>query len=567
MPNNHQVFFSKECLLIIASYVRIDAEKDMACYTILAQNILTGGNTVIVERLLAKHLFIPAKAAFHRAKQPDRSGVAAASEDGQTNLVALLTPILLLLQKALSQGDVGSVVARSIVFLFELGIKLVPLSTPKKRLTESPWLEYLFLSLSACLGFDVSQADPIALGTHPVSYLQTMLKTASRYKLSFNRKTLKVLLSRYSGLSTSSHTAEPRWSLIAEIVALDANMFVSSAANNTDNETDLHDLTNLLLCSITRTAWTSTSFGLTGMRPAADEAQRSAYLMVKKDIIIPLMKVYASARNLSGFVTRWQAELLRACEIHPEFSQIEPHEVDVEGVDCEDGNEGPAVSVWEDQDLVHALAEHLDMSLTIGQISTLLEQFAVDISNHARAPTASEFDPRTMASLSTTNTILCALRIEENIKQLLPILTSLLADCMTILATKHSSVVKTPWRVWRLVATAHRLYYSIVDAATLAENPILDVESLAKIGFERVETASNSVDENTELEAAEAFACLGSLTQDLKRNHVLLQLILGSANVALNAVQQLFASRKNCTRLGRSFCFASIIATYPSLLM
>ena len=547
--------------------MRIDAEKDMACYTILAQNILTGGNTVIVERLLAKHLFIPAKAVFHRAQQPDRSGVAAASKDGQTNLVALLSPIGLLLQKALSRGDVGSVVARSIVFLFQLGIKLVPLSTPKKILTESPWLEYLFFSLSACLGFDISQADPITFGTHPISYLQTMLKTASRYKLLFKRNTLEALLSRYSGLSAAPHTAEPRWSLIAAIIALDANIFVSSRANGTDSETDLLDSTNLLLSSITRTVWTSTSFGLTGARPATDEARRSAYLTVKKDIIGPLMNVYASARNLSGFVTRWQAQLLRACEMYTELSQIEPHNVDVGGVDCEDANEGTAVSVWEDQDLVHALAEHLDKSLTLGQISTLLEQFAVDISNYAKAPTASEFDPRTMASLSTVNTILCALQMDENIRQLLPILKSLLADCMAILATDNSSVVKTRWRVWRLAATAHRLYYSIVDAATLADHSILDVESLAKIGFERVETASNSVEETNELEAAEAFASLGSLTQDLKRNHVLLQLILGSANAALNAVQQLFASMKDFTRLGRSFCFASIIATYPSLLM
>lgn len=564
MSDYHKVFFSKECLLIIASYVRIDVETDKACYTILAQNILTRSNTSIVERLLAKHLFVPAKAAFHGLNQPDRSGIAKASKNGQNTLAALLNPIQSTLQKALSSGDVESIVARSIVSLFELGIKLVSLSTPKKRLAESHWLELLFLSLAACLGFSVTEADLTASDKHPVSYLQTMLKIASQYKLFFKRKTLEVLLSRYSGLSASSHIEEPHWSLIAAIVDLDANIFVVKRAESTESATDMHDVINLLLSCITRTAWGSTSFGITGSRYAADESQWSAYLTIKEGIVIPLMNVYASARNLSDFMKWWHGQVLRALEIHP---HIESDNVDAGCGVSEEHPEKITVSVWEDPNLIQALAENLDRTLTIGQIQTLLEQFTTDVSNHAMSPTASEFDPRTMASLSTLNIMFCALRTDENIKQLLPTIRSILADCMAINNTANSTGVKTHWRVWRLAATAHRLYYSIVDAATLAEHPILDVESLAKIGFERVETASNYVGSTMDLEAAEAFACLGSLTQDLKQNHVTLQLILNSVNIALNAVQQLLAGRKDSTRLGRSFCFASIIATYPSLLM
>lgn len=156
-----------------------------------------------------------------------------------------------------------------------------------------------------------------------------MLQSAVTYKVGFELPTLRAVTSEYA-----LPEATTNWELLHTLVLLDANVFLIQ-----DNERDLLQevLTRITTASI-------------------DPAWIEISKQVVSDVVLPLMSESANARDLSGFIRHWYAEL-----------------VEIEKLRKEKDSSISIYSAWEDDALQMQLGKLFEPSLTLRQITEILD--------------------------------------------------------------------------------------------------------------------------------------------------------------------------------------------------
>lgn len=218
-----------------------------------------------IERLLARHVFLPARIRFN-----EKENATASASDA---LKAALEPIRasIATERALREQLCAATPA-----LLNVALRCITLSTIRQRSKERPWIEHVFRELISCLEVNGKLVRPQSVW----SMLEIINKRAS-----LSPALLKELTQDHSGLATRSGADGVDFELIARVIAIDANVFVGEY------------MASQIFAALTKA-------------PTFDNATPDYYnsLLVGR-IAIPLVKAFASSRRLDDFFILWSDQL------------------------------------------------------------------------------------------------------------------------------------------------------------------------------------------------------------------------------------------------------------------
>ncbi|KUJ15450.1 uncharacterized protein LY89DRAFT_619376 [Mollisia scopiformis] len=245
-----------------------------------------------LEALVARNIIVPAKTAY--------------SEDKNTEMLSSLTRISVLQDSA------------NAAIIFEIAIRSVQVLGARKRRRpqDDAWLATVFNTLKAGIPSRASSAKSIS----------AMLRSAIDYKVSIDLEVLREITWEY-GLRTGSED----WDLVATILKLDGNTFLIPSEKDL-----LKELFGRITKSSSQASWIEFSNS------------------VVSHVVVPLMNEFAKARDLSGFIRHWYAQLVATWSLQQSSSTT-------------------TFTAWEDEALQTELGKLFESSLTVQQISQILD--------------------------------------------------------------------------------------------------------------------------------------------------------------------------------------------------
>lgn len=312
--------FSNSCVSPAALLL---ARLQDASTSTLDQRSLVTKAIQIIERLLAQHLFVPARSAFHAAAEHRIPGkILARRNDASLDdrLAPFHREITHVYARSASAGPADAIVTyqRSLPHLLDLAVRCTPTATPKQKIAEAPWLDALFTSLSHVLDTNPDSATRQTLAD--------MVNVILNSKLVLSRELLIRLVSVWSGLESG----QPDLRLVANLLAMDPSLF-------TDVKTP-------------RTQALFDALSAHGRIKRQDSASSVTREVLSDSIAVPLMKAFAKIRSLTVYLDQWSTQIQK----HSAWEDYEWF-------------------VWTDQSLLTALRTVLEVSLNTTQISDLLE--------------------------------------------------------------------------------------------------------------------------------------------------------------------------------------------------
>ena len=245
----------------------------------------------ILESMLARHVFVPARTAFFKAR--DATETKASRQLGSQDPTFVLRSMFEPLREAES-GDSGLDDGQLAVLpqLLDVAIRCTPMATPKQRMKEKPWIDAVFQALLECSGGPDS-------GAEIRQALRDMLSLTKERQAPLSNAVLDVVVENYSGLGSGKAVD---WSLISLVVEINSDVFSSE------------DKTAVLFAEITRVAGDPDETELSGSKPWESPVQaidtKEGFLdFLRTRIITPVMRTFADERKLTTFVDMWAAQI------------------------------------------------------------------------------------------------------------------------------------------------------------------------------------------------------------------------------------------------------------------
>jgi nucleolar pre-ribosomal-associated protein 2 len=258
-----------------------------------------------LEQLIARNIMLPTKTAQGHEVDSDQ--------------LKTLTRVLVIQDSA------------NAPLLFEVAIRSIqPHGSHRRRSQDNIWLQTVFSTLREALLPQRSEQNCKAI--------RSMLQSAIKHKVSFELSILRSVTSAYALTEESTN-----WELLNTIIMLDANVFLIPEGEK--------DLLKQVFTRIT-------AVSLHQFLPEIPT-------QIVSDVVVPLMKEFANARDLSGFIRHWYASLVKFEEVR------------------EDRNpQMMSFSAWEDDRVQHELSKLFVPSLTLHQISELLDFLGEEVADH-----------------------------------------------------------------------------------------------------------------------------------------------------------------------------------------
>ncbi|KAF1948363.1 hypothetical protein CC80DRAFT_317551 [Byssothecium circinans] len=357
--------FSTECLLPVLelSQKLRTAEfsyKESETATILRDSINT------LDKLVARHLLAPARQAFLNKSRTSNE------EDEPGSIATSLVPLRAKLLQAAQIEDAGDPVPESFRALFsavpqllQLIIRSSPARSRKSRIAERPWFQAAFIALAECAGCAL-QVPEFKTPDASIDAVREMLRVLAAHDVRIDTSVLADLFWYHSGFKFPLGQATAvHWSLVASLVELDSDIFLRDPRSTWHNTGDKpEDLTTYLFDEIS--AVTFDHPGTTDA-DAMDIDEHRGRLTASPDfsqedvvqtIIVPILSAFTRNRDLLGFISRWDEQLSR-------------------NVKCDRAAlQQPMQPIWEDRNLITAIAAHFERSLTPTQIEKLFQKHA-----------------------------------------------------------------------------------------------------------------------------------------------------------------------------------------------
>lgn len=338
--------------------------------------------TQIAERLLARHLFAPARAAF--LADPEKHTESNSKYRQATLLSNNLGPLRAKLLQAAQIEDEGQSVPADLAALsgassqlLSLAIRFSPSKTPRSKLAEKPWIEAIFVALVECAGCSLSTPPNFATPRTAIEVLVHAISILRAHSVSVKSDILKDLFWYHSGIKYPvGKDKHVHWSLIAALIELDPTVFVTEPKSLTGpSKAQQNDLAQVVFEEISKVQFEGRGFAeASDPSPSGKQPQKGQSgphihkSTVLNRIIVPLMSGFATNRNLLGFIRRWDEQLVKAHR----------HENRKALKECGD-------MIWGDRAISQALAQRLEQSLTQGQIASLLQEHIERVDDLGRA--------------------------------------------------------------------------------------------------------------------------------------------------------------------------------------
>jgi nucleolar pre-ribosomal-associated protein 2 len=323
--------------------------------------------TQAIEKVLARHLFAPARAAF--LADTDKITESNSKYREATLLASNLDPLRAKLLQAAQIEDQGESVPAELAALsgassqlLSLAIRISPSKTPRSKLAEKPWIEAVFIALVECAGCSLTKPPESATPQTAIDVLVHAITILRGHSVSIRSAILKDLFWYHSGIRYPiGKDKQVRWSLVAALIELDPSVFVAEPKGLTGpSKGQQSDLTQVVFDELSRAQFEGPGFieNLTQQPiPKVQQKSQITRSTILERVIVPLMAGFATNRNLLGFINRWDEQLIKANR----------HENRKALKECKD-------MIWEDRTISQALAQRLELSLTQGQIAKLLQE-------------------------------------------------------------------------------------------------------------------------------------------------------------------------------------------------
>lgn len=398
-----------------------------------------------VERLIALHVVLPARAAFferggsgidYSASEPDWSAVKPVSDTFRPILCELEYP---------SQNTSGDIVKQKTLWktaellpeFFDIACRSVPRDTFRRQTHDAPWLETLFVAVAE-LAFSIVKAENIS------TYLPEFVDVLARlFRVVLNRN---VQLSLHTLLTHAAYTGLHRdgldqveWGLTALLVELGADIFLPNSGLS--NSTQLLDT---LLKKI-NLYWRS------GAR-----STEGSYEIIKNGIVIPLMRAFMGARDMPTLMQLWYEQLMDVEEARSEDSGLS------------------LFTVWEDDDVCNIYSELMRSPLTSAHASAQMRAATTEIRDEDGkvSKSAGAYAQIVLTEAGFRNRGLTATDSHEDLSSIIETLKSTLSSKQTL---------HWRWRLWRLLRN-------------LLENNLLSIDSsLTATIMSLMEAATKSI--------------------------------------------------------------------------
>ncbi|KAK8429247.1 Urb2/Npa2 family-domain-containing protein [Phyllosticta citricarpa] len=434
----------------------------------------------VLETLLAKHIFIPARAVFFA--DADGGRFKSKSTPGQLfncSISFLLNPLRTALDgrtaNVNSSGPLDSDrrrVFKTVASLMDVCIRCSQRSTPKKRLDEAPWLQNAFIGLCDCIGAPVhGTAGRIDADRRMV--LDRMIDTLARRKVTLESDVLANVVKFYSGIFGSNDGFQEKFDhqLLARIIEYDSTVFVNSSSSNLHN--DDASLSDAIFDAVTY----------------ATKLDTKNHGALMDSIVLPLLKAYAQVRDLKEFISRWFAQLMS-----------------VGNSSCSMEN-----SIWARKELSIGLEEVLETRLTARQLFDMFGEYLQRVSA-CETVSKSEDLVEASASLIILDALVSAVQLDDTIASVQEVLRSIQRSLF--LFTGVSKEPATVARALRVVARLHvllRPYQQVNEVKNSAERVLKkDGKSVVEI----IKAAEKSDSDEVAARGQEAFNLVATLCSD-----------------------------------------------------
>lgn len=323
--------------------------------------------TQAVEKLLARHLFAPAKAAF--LADADKRAELSSKYREATLLSSNLGPLRAKLLQAARIEDQGESVPAELAALsgasselLSLAIRISPSKTPRSKLAEKPWIEAVFIALVECAGCSLTTPPEFVTSQTAIDVLVHAIGILRKHSASVKSDIVKDLFWYHSGIKYPvGKDKQVHWSLVAALIELDPSVFVTEPKGLAGpSKAQQSDLAQVMFDELSRAQFEGPGFidnSAQSLDSRIQQHSKVARTTILQRIIVPLMAGFATNRNLLGFISRWDEQLIKANR----------HENRKALKECKN-------MIWEDSTISQALAQRLEQSLTQGQIAKLLQE-------------------------------------------------------------------------------------------------------------------------------------------------------------------------------------------------
>ncbi|THZ09494.1 hypothetical protein D6C93_00022 [Aureobasidium pullulans] len=445
-----------------------------------------------LDRLLATHLFVPARVAFYNSKTPTQKKRPQVELPG---LAQRLEPLHLQVTALLNTNGADTVRTEQLVnayacvpLLLDLAVRCAPIANPKQRIIEAPWIHLLFTSLSDTITLSNNSPDSTIVN----QTLNKMLDVLSGKGLVLDNDVLSEVMDKRCNLLPSLDTTSdvlPDFPLVARILNMNAGIFTD--VNSAPAKALFQALTSngkakasAVLGSVSHDDWIN--------------PRNLCY-----QIAIPLMHAYARTRNLPAFLDQWS--------------------------DCLSAQTSSKTSrwlLWADSSLEESLRSLLETSLTSTQISDLLKSRQDALSQSiASSSSSSSAGAQCFANTVLLNAIVGAVKTDATIDDLVVHLeTSLsvvesaieqISDVNGLLSAHLLGLCSKIYQLWYPIwSTSHSDEEVQSRNATLLDGPV------TQYALQKIQDGSNvksSTSAGTVSEVDSAFVLVASIC-DMQRH-------------------------------------------------
>lgn len=514
-----------------------------------------------IRLLLARHVIIPSEQDYTASRQRLHTKQTSNVDDGESLLSTIFSPLQEQDNGKIS-GDSHAVIASNaerqdfLPLMYDVAIACSPMSSPKRKLAEMPWFQHLFAFLASISEDSATKMpDGYPVPREPLA-VRAMLELCRKHGLKLQQETLRKLLEKEYLVHMRHHTECFRWDITAAVMALDPEVLLPTKLNTSKAPNDDDSVLHNIYKEATTVAWrTSMPVG----EATGYTRNDGVYSAVKSGFVIPFLHAYVSARALPQFLSMWCERLIDAESFSPTLY-------------TNDHARGIPVSVWEDAEVLAAISDNIETSLTTDQIVEVIQAII------ARSAKEASNDIGQVGSTDciALNAILGGLRSADVIQRLSPTTQNLIERCCIITVDEKLEPRKRT-SAWRLLSTSYALFISLADVSSTSNTNSVDPDNVLRsmslggvpdLVIARIEGGRKANSAFAIAEAIEAVACLGSLAIGSRRRHLQLremkdnQVIVSSLK---HCLEDDIAASDTTKVSWIDTCLLPVLMQYPSL--
>ncbi|KAL9026555.1 MAG: hypothetical protein Q9196_004796 [Gyalolechia fulgens] len=414
-----------------------------------------GTESPVLESLLLQHVVLPSRESFESSKRPR----AAQADGGSTvDIDQLLAPLHDPAFRSEHRQHPQNKTIHPVARFYDIVLKHTLLSTQKQRISESAWLEYLFDRI-AFQGLDlVADAPGSATTPDTTDAVKDMLHLLVDREMKLQIATLEKVLSQCSHVLEGDYF-HVDWVMVGLCFHIDPDVFVIPTISKDTLGQPIRRPNQYLSALFARLNENSLSSDTTF------EVSRQTIL---RTVLVPLVKGFAQARDLLGFIKHWRSNLMLTLRLSndsekPSDSRHDDHELSSVAPDGQ--------NIWEDEDLLQAVAAQVEQRLFAGEMEAIFKDLSAAFVP-ANATEDAEQPQSAATSLIILDCILSGCHSENTMRQLSVVIEDLYKTLLAI-SEADSMSHRHSWRAWRCIS-------KIKSRWRVDVYPSLDVQEVEK---------------------------------------------------------------------------------------